>query len=355
MAASLASHSPTTPDRHPSSDGAGRTESDETLETGERLAAYAAGELDVDETRALEAELARDPALRARLAAIRETDELLASLPDVAPREGFSARLRDAVASELDTTLGGSGMTDELGARRETRRHRMAGRWPVIAAAAASVLVIGGVGTFIAQGGLGGADQDVAGGSDGDSDSESASSLDAMAAPAPESGPTVVSAGRSFDADSIGGLAADARFDEVLSQRLDQAEAAQLARDSETALTGEGANQADGAAESGPVEQSQQESTIAQAPALDDPSFGLRTVGAVTERELEDVGRCLPPLLEAAPVIPVYAELVDFDGADAIVYGLVGNDPEQDRYRRVELWVVDRADCQVLHLEQVDR
>lgn len=318
------------------------------METGERLAAYVAGELDADETRALEAELARDPAMRARVEAIRETDTLLADLPTVEPRSDFSARLRDAVASELDTTLTDDG-GDELAARRRAKADGIPG-WQKLAVAAA-VLAIGGVGL---------AQLLPMGGDDAGELADEGAAMEAMAAPEPESGPTVVSAGRSFDADDLKSLAEDGRFDEVLAQRLDEQEAPSIAAQHEEAMTGDGATGGDAgiAAESGPAQDEQAESSAetALAPPADSArDFGLRTVGDITEAELEDVRRCLPQLLDAAPVIPVYAELITFDGTEAIVYGLVGNDPEQDSYRRVELWVVDRADCQVVHFEQVDR
>lgn len=325
------------------------------METGERLAAYLAGELDADEVRALEADLAREPRLRARLAAIRATDEALAGLPEVAVPAAFSEQLRAAVASELDEQLGGggTGVGDELAARRVRRgaggaRRSGEGRtwWPQLAAAAAVLAVVGTVSVGVLSGG---GDDDAA------TDEGGEVAMESMAVE-PAAGPTVIAAGRSFDTDSLVELADDARFDEIVTQGLSGADASRMADEHEDALEGDTSIAESGPADGGEMATESADSPVTmQAPPTDD-DIGLRTVGEVSEADLEAVRRCLPELLEAdAAVIPVYVELATFEGADAIVYGLVGNDPDRDSYRRVELWVVDRADCQVLHFAQVDR
>jgi hypothetical protein len=328
------------------------------VETGERLAAYLAGELDADETAALEAELARDPSLRARLEAIRATDAALAALPAVALRQGFSERLRTAVQVELDDQLGGADGTGGAGNDLATRRaHRTApgttgtrSWWPQIAVAAA-VLAIAGIG--LTQLTTGAGDE---GGTAAESGGD-AGALDAAAAPpAPDAGPTVVAVGRSFDAASLRDLADDERFTEVVAQGLTGADATEAANEFNARIADD-----DGGS---PTSGSDGEETAADAPMSAEAEteeqaggFGLRTVGEVSPEDLEAVNACLPELVEAArtAVIPVYAELATFDGQDAIVYGLVGNDPAQETYARVELWVVGRGDCQVLHFTQVDR
>lgn len=326
------------------------------MESGERLAAYLAGDLDAEETRAVEAALARDPALRARLAAIAATDDLLASLPDVELPDGFSERLRSAVATELDGQLGDSaaGSGDELAARR-TRRTDGGGprrSWLPQIAVAAAVLAIAGIGIGVLSGGMGGGDEEttaeMAGGDAG--------TMEALSVPEPEEGPIVVAQGRSFDADSLAELADQPDLRAVLDQRLGEQDAAVLADEGQRQFEApepESAEAADGADTATDAGEDTEDSggRIASAPAAE-----LRTAGEVSEEDLEAVRACLPSLLEAqTAVIPVYAELATFEGQDAIVYGLVSNEPVQDEYRRVELWVVGRGDCQVLHFAQFDR
>jgi hypothetical protein len=50
--------------------------------------------------------------------------------------------------------------------------------------------------------------------------------------------------------------------------------------------------------------------------------------------------------------IPAYAELATFEDADAIVLGLVTPDPETGAFTRNEVWVLDRATCQLLRFAQ---
>lgn len=315
------------------------------METGERLAAYLAGELDADGTRAVEAELARDPRLRARLDALRATDAALASLPPVELPEGFPARLRTAVQAALDEQLPAE--DDELGARRapEVQRGTAATRswWPQVAVAAV-VLAVAGVG--ISQ--LGGDDTGPEAATEESADTMIATTTEAAA------GPTVVAAGRSFDADTLRGLADDVRFDEVVEQGFAGESAAVAAEEFGDAMRQEGSDGARIAADGDAADAAGSAEAPEAAGAAGD--FGLRTVGPVSEEDLEAVRACLPSLLEAqTAVIPVYAEIVTFDGQDAIVYGLVGNDPAQESHARVELWVVGRGDCQVIHFTQVDR
>ncbi|MBW3658055.1 MAG: hypothetical protein KY457_05415 [Actinobacteria bacterium] len=313
------------------------------METGERLAAYLAGELDVDATHALEAELARDERLRARLDAIRATDEALAGLPPIEPPADFSVRLRDAVAAELDRQLPADG--DELTARRSRRARggTAATRtwWPQVAVAAA-VLAVAGIGlSQLGQGDASGPEAAL------DTATDAMPEMSIQAA----SGPTVVAAGRSFDAENLRDLADDTRFDELVDQGLAGTEAERAADDFGAAIQGEAP--ADGGAMAAAEDARGTEAAMEAAPA---PDIGLRTVGDVSEEDLEAVRECLPSLLEAqTAVIPVYVELVTFEGQDAIVYGLVGNDPAAETYSRVELWVVGRGDCQVVHFTQVDR
>lgn len=133
------------------------------MNPAERLADYLAGSLDADARAALEAELARDDALRAQLAAMRRADAALAALTSPAPPAGFEERLAAAIGTELARTLAdgadvdgddatpdspdSGGGTDELARRRARREHRAAPRWaPRIAGVAAGVVVLAGAG-----------------------------------------------------------------------------------------------------------------------------------------------------------------------------------------------------------------
>ena len=63
------------------------------------LAAYLAGELDADQNREIERELARDPAARARAEALEKTFALLDYLPEPTPTDDFATRTLTLIAA----------------------------------------------------------------------------------------------------------------------------------------------------------------------------------------------------------------------------------------------------------------
>lgn len=331
------------------------------METGERLAAYLSGDLDVDEHAALEAELADDPALRARLERIRRADTALAELPDEELPEGFEDRLHHAVAGELETVLG----HDELAARRE---RRSASRWVPAAAAAALVLVVGG--GVVLTGGMGGEDSDEAatlgdmaedtlqeeaeeGAGDGGAQADTAES-----APAPV-GPRVVDADRTLDDQSLAELAADPMVLDALGGRAigDPTTTAEAYAEALGALPGEY-----DAPDAGPQDDGDDaghDTAGAERGASSVETDGLTVIseGRLGEEDLADVARCLPILQDeaVAPVVPLYAELgTDADDTPVIAYAALAPDDQGD-YRRVEVWLVERDSCSLLRFVQHDR
>ncbi|MFP5310658.1 MAG: hypothetical protein ACLGIR_13890 [Actinomycetes bacterium] len=335
------------------------------METGERLAAYLAGELPADEHAAVEAALAADAGLRAHLARIRRIDTGLADLAtrDVAPAPDFSARLRAAVDAELATLpLGGvdddapvaaaastraDAPTDELAARRASRGYP---RWLLPAAgvaAAAAVLGVVGVGVMTSfTSGDDSGEESAAGLSE-----ESDAAMDAEMAQAPASaltGPVVVAEGASYDADGLTALLDDQRIAELRDLGLDDAGASELAGRYAAAL------------QLAPARTSALTTESAQA---DDGADAAATFGAAPLQyageppdatTAEAISRCLPPLLQASSgtVVPAYVEVAAFEGEEALVYGLLSRDPDTGTFSRVEVWVVAPADCQVLRFIQ---
>lgn len=329
------------------------------MDTGERLAAYLSGDLDTDERTALEAELAGDPALRARLERIRAADTALADLPEVDLPEGFSARLRERVAPEVDAVLG-----DQLAARRARRG---APAWlPALGAAAALAVVVAGGITM--TGGMGGDDSaDTAeeagprttadGGGDAADTMIQDEAMDAEAAP-PIEGPIVTHRGRTLDLDDLQQLATDPEVQAALESGAVQDDPTGTADDYVTALreshTEEqtDSDDAGGAAEQDGAADLEHETTAASSAYKADL---LRGEG-VSDEDLEAVARCVPVLSEgaAAPVVPLYVELAtDEDGDEVIVYVALAQDADEE-YQRVEVWMVSRDDCEPRQFVQSD-
>jgi hypothetical protein len=318
------------------------------VETGERLSAYLAGELSTDDARALEAELARKPALRTRLERLRRLEAELERLPDVGPDPDFSSRLREAVTGEL------SGLPlpgDELGRRRAERAARGGlPRWvPAFAGAAAVlVLIVGGI--AVVGGGLGGGDEEggVESAMDGDAggQEDSAATLQQpegeMEAADTAIGPVVVSDGVSYDEEALAALPGDPRFDGIVAERLASGSAEDLASAYQRSL-----QQGDAAGDD-----AREEAVEESAPAP------LQIVGSepVSEDDLAAIARCLETVLaDSGTLIPVYAELATLDGEPVIVFGLASVDPDTSAFTRIEVWAVSRADCEVRFLSQQDR
>jgi anti-sigma factor RsiW len=351
------------------------------VDAAERLAAYLAGELDADERTALEAALARDPELRAELAAIRRADAALGGLSSPTPPPGFEERLHRALAGEVaahlgtaqpaadvasaseriaaaGTPAGAASAWDELAARRQRRQRP---RWiPVLGGVAASLVLLA---TGIAVVNLGSGDdggQDVAVTMEA---SDDAGGPEVGAADV--GGPVVVDEGRTIDADDADALLAGPVLAELTGQQLTPAEgaavadqwAAQLGAPADVtleSLPGEERAAEDTEAEEDAVEEDAgEDGEVAADEAAPEGDLGALT-GPVDDGEA--VGRCLAELLDgldgAGPAIPAYVEFVTYDGRPAFVYGLVTVEPSTGAYTRSEIWIVDRADCQVVRFAQ---
>jgi len=318
-----------------------------------RLADYLAGELDPDEHAALEAELARDPALRADLHAMRAADDHLIAIPPADPPAGFEERLDAAIGEHLAETLdhppGAAGSaTDELA----THRARTASgpglpRWvTAVSGAAAAILVLAGAG-LVFTGVLGGTD-------DGDEAfqtqsldaiEEEAFETDEMADDAVADGPLLLGGDRSIDDRDIEGLLEDPDAFGIAARNLEVSAAQDLATSFAQAL---GAGPVDDATAESPDADDSGAATAEDAPGPQREPAELRGDADLSPTDRAQVGACLELLVADAPdVIPTYAELVVFDGDDAIVFGLVTEDPESGRLTRREAWIVDRNTCEV--------
>lgn len=336
------------------------------MDPADRLASYLADELDPEERAAVDAELARDAALRAQLAALQRADSALGGLRSPQPPAGFDARLDARLDAELDAVLGpatdaaaapagahppevtdepdtagGSAATDagdELAARRQARGLP---RWAVaVSGAAAALVVIAGVGVLVGDL-FGGVEDDMVTTMDAPSEAPPADMEvaedgdDAVAAP---TGPTIVATGRAVTEDGLGGLLGDPTAFGLADLGLDPASASGV-RDAYLAVL--------------PFERA-----VAQddAPETEraDPELGpladaeLRLVGDVDDATLAEVTRCLDVVLADSPTaIPTYAELLTVDGEEVIALGLITEDPATGAFTRRELWVVTRDGCDV--------
>jgi hypothetical protein len=334
----------------------------------ERLAALVAGELSTDERRALEAELARDPDLRARLEAMARADAALAVEPRSELPEGAEERLLAALAPTLDTELGTSQATDggegsdELAARRAARGRRRT--WLTaaggVAAAVAAVAVV--LPNLTGSGDDRGVTADVAMESGEDT---AAMDADEAGGDLP-GGPTVTGGDRELDVAGADGLLAAPELEAIAGSALAPEDAAGLGADwavrlgaplagaaSDSLSAFEAEAETESAADDDAA-QDEEATTEGGAGEADRASVGVGVlVGpGVDDDDLADVGRCLETLLATGDVaIPVTAELVVFDGDPAIAFGLVGQDADGQVQRR-EVWVLDRATCEVRYFTQ---
>lgn len=318
------------------------------MNDGERLAAYLVGDLDPAARRELEARLERDPSLRARLEAIRRADDALASLPEVEPRQAFSEQLRDDLRAELRTQTAGrqTASTDEL-AERRGRRERSRGlpAWmPALAGAAAVLALFAVVGVGLSS--MGGDDEglDTATLESGEAGGDAGVAADSAQAPA---GPVIVALDRDYTSDDVASVIDEPVIQSVLG--LDPAQARTQAQEYSSLL--------------GVEQQRAEEDAAAPAEGGDGEAVGAAEAqpeelaplvqGEATDEELAAVQRCLPQLFEeAGTLVPVYAEIADFEGEPAIVYGLVGEDPQTGTFTQAEVWVVARDSCEVRYFTQ---
>jgi negative regulator of sigma E activity len=346
----------------------------------ERLAAYLAGELDADETAALEAALARDTGLRAQLTAMRRADEVLAALPRTELPEGFERRLHAAVDAELaaqrhaatGAATDGAATEEARTTRRAdelaSRRERRGWSWlPAFAGAAAAVAVLGAV--VIGLGPLGAGDDtaDTMMTLDADDADGAEEEMATEALPGPGEAPTIVAADRDLDEALADELLASVELQAVA----DQALGADPGRSIATAW-GEALRLA--------VPGSFEMGTTAAPDAMEDDgeadedtdtgadpgeevagtheqrTFGpvrLLADGALEEEDGAAVTRCLDEVLAGGvDAIPAYVELATFGGEEVVVLGLVTFDPAKGGFTRPEVWILDRVDCQVRRFSQ---
>jgi anti-sigma factor RsiW len=353
----------------------------------ERLTSYLDGGLAADERRALEADLAGDSALRARLQALRAADGALGrlaatELPEGA-RQRLDARLEGVleevlaadrvapapvtmagVASDAPTTVEVTGIVpDQLAARRRWRA------LPALTGVAAGLVLLAGGVIGLGQAGLlsGGDDQLAADGVESDMSTEGAlesAPQDALEAAALPDAPVVIDEGRTTTADDLDELLTNPELQTLAERSLSAEEGELLAVQLQQQLLGDVAGGGSGAAaddDAGAEEQVEEEaSDEAAGPTSDtaeratgDAVIVTRDGQTLPPEDAAAVRRCLGTLLEAGEqAVPMTIELLRVDGVPAIAYGLVTLDPQTTAFTRTEVWTLERADCQVLRFTQ---
>lgn len=374
------------------------------MDPAERLADYLAGELDADEHAAVEAALARDPALRAERERLQRADAALAALASPAPPQGFEARLHAALTPELAHQLGTStplasgtaatatGATpgeriaaDEAAAARARREARASGtrgwRWvPALGGVAASLLLLVVAVSVVSPFGADDAAEVASGDVEVFDDAGEQHAEDA-----------VDDVGPMSDRDVLDEEAAEGAPEETaggaLAEEDDGAEVA-AAEDAGAGVTGPEVVPSGRALARGEVDDllavpaartlagerlGEREGTVLAerwaaelgatidldtGVASDDPSGPAATPDpgaallALLPAERTAVSGCLTPVLTTerpadAPAIPAYVELVTFEDEPAVAYVLVVPDAT-DRFTGSQVWVVARDDCRVL-------
>jgi anti-sigma factor RsiW len=355
----------------------------------ERLTSYLDGGLAADERRALEADLAGDSALRARLQALRAADGALgrlaaAELPDGA-RQRLDARLEGVleevlaadraaptpvstmaeVASDAPTTIEATGIVpDQLAARRRWRA------LPALTGVAAGLALLAGGVIGLGQTGLlsGSDDQVAADGVESDMSTEEAlesAPQDALDAAALPDVPVVIDEGRTTTADDLDELLTNPDLQLLAGRSLSAEEGELLAVQLQQQLLGDVAGGGPGATadadDAGAEEEAEEEgSDEAAGPGSDaaeratvDAEITTRDGQTLPPEDAAAVRRCLGALLEAGEqAVPMTIELLRVDGVPAIAYGLVTLDPQTGAFTRTEVWTLERADCQVLRFTQ---
>lgn len=308
------------------------------MDTGERLAAYLADELGVEDRAELEAQLARDPQLRARLDAIARSDGVLASLPDVDPPPGFRARLDERLDRELAAGAGSGAVVGDALAARRARRSRALRPLLTAAAVAAVVAAVG-----VSAGAL------LRGAGDDAGPTTAAAPEAEFGAAADAGGPSIspVVTDNDYDDQELARLAVGVDVSAIVPPGLTAEEAQPLADLLQGQLLG------------GPAVAAQ-ESRASGAGGGDELDAAARAGSADAGAVAEDVPaheRCLPQLLDDAPdpLVPVHVELARYRGESAVIYVFASPDPETGTYQRIEVWAVARADCHILSYAPYDR
>lgn len=347
------------------------------MDAVDRLAAYLAGDLDAAETSAVEEDLARDPALRAQLSAMRRADGALLALRSPTPPPGFEERLQRALDPVIGEQIGAdaevppaTGTFDDLAERRASRDRGR--RWiPAVAGVAAAAAAIAVIGTNLDLGGNDSAEvADEAG--DAGADSAEMFSLDADdaddGATADLDGPVIISADRQLDDDDIEALLAAPELEAVVAQGFTDTAGQDLAArwssdlgagpEASTSLAPDDGAMADQdtAEQEAPAADEEATEESDETTAADDLGGLADTAGrTLAPDERSDVARCLAYLTEAddaSRAIPAYVELGSYGDDEVIVYGFVSEDPGTGAFTRVELWVAGRDDCEVRYLRQ---
>lgn len=366
------------------------------MDPAQRLADLLAGELTVEESAQLRAQIAADPQLRRQLEALRRADGALKELESPRVPDGFDERLHahlDETLQELMETSpsrdpGDPGPDDaaepmdELARRRQLRTSP---RWLIGGSAvAAAFVIVAGVGVVLNQGRSGSDDSGV--------DATAAMSADEAITESAQPLPfPVIDEGRELDEAAIGALVDGSQVMALPDPNLDEVTAAQLRADVLTTLRagdhlevplaglGEGAD-TDSAemdqpggldTDDGPLDGTvddgghdiEDDSTAFDDHAADDGDDAADDGPAVSEERPSESGtaddpiaavaRCLAVLLPESPTaIPTYSELATYEGEDVVVIGLVDRDPPNGTLSRRELWIFSRVDCEVRHFAQ---
>jgi hypothetical protein len=181
-------------------------------------------------------------------------------------------------------------------------------------------------------------------------------------------GPVVVADGRTLDDDTIDELLTGGELDLVAAQGYDESLGRDVAERFQSDL-GARSTQDDAAADPEMDEATEDTPETEDAPdeeSAEDRDQEVPAEEAFTGRELvtrdgtslsatdaTDVARCLDEVLGGDPdAIPAYVELAGYQDTEVVVLGLVTLDPETDTFARNEVWVLDRATCQLLRFSQ---
>lgn len=331
------------------------------------LSAYLASDLDEEQTAAVEARLADDPAAAARLDALADALVELGGPDDVAEPDGFAQRLDARLAAEraqLPVSL------DERRARRSRSTSWWAGVGSV-AAAVVAVAVVGGNSLLGTQ--MGGEDAGVAMEESAGGDGATAydASGDALSAAPP--GPLVLDENVRLDGpaalkrryvalDESGAILGTAVAD--APALADQFTAA-LGADTTVAQMSKPAPATAGDADAGTGEAAVDDTAKAEefatearnapaAPSAVEGGGGAAAVAGASRALARNAAQCLPTITEGAaePLVPVRVETVRYRGAAAFAYVFVTATPKADVLDRTEVWIVKRADCATIVFQQ---